>query len=148
MSVTRKDTPGAQSFVAAHNGYGPSFGFIHERDITLSDDGSVITGIDRLLPSSARGRKGAGASVAVRFHLHPDIHVLVNGAGQLMLMADSDDSWAFAADGVTPRLVETFFFAKVSGPQKSKAITLEFLSTERAEVRWTLSRTGVGTMYI
>jgi uncharacterized heparinase superfamily protein len=49
---------------------------------------------------------------------------------------------------VTPRLIETFFFAKVSGPQKSKAITLEFSSTEQAEVRWTLSRTGIGTRYI
>ena len=148
VSVTRKDVPGAQSFAAAHNGYAGNYGFIHEREMTLSEDGSMITGIDRLLPSSTRGRKGRDANVVVRFHLHPDIHVLVNGAGQLMLMADSDDSWAFTADGVTPRLVEAFFFAKVSGPQKSKAITLEFLSAERAEVRWTLSRTGVGTKYI
>jgi uncharacterized heparinase superfamily protein len=148
VSVTRKDVPGAQSFVAAHNGYAPQFGFIHEREITLSDDGSTISGIDRLLPSSSRKRKTADVKVAVRFHLHPDIHVLVNGAGQLMLMADSDDSWAFAAEGVTPKLIETFFFAKVSGPQKSKAITLEFSSTEQAEVRWTLSRTGIGTKYI
>ncbi len=148
VSVTRKDVPGAQGFIAAHNGYGPQFGFIHEREITLSSDGSIITGVDRLLPSSSRGRKGRDAKVAVRFHLHPDIHVLVNGAGQLMLMADSDDSWAFASEGVTPKLIETFFFAKVSGPQKSKAITLEFSSAERAEVKWTLSRTGIGTKYI
>jgi uncharacterized heparinase superfamily protein len=148
VSVTRKDAPGAQSFFAAHNGYAPQFGLIHERDITLSDDGSTITGIDRLLPSSSRGRKSKQAKVVVRFHLHPDIHVLVNGAGQLMLMADSDDSWAFAATGATPKLIETFFFAKISGPQKSKAITLEFSSTEQAEVRWTLSRTGIGTKYI
>jgi uncharacterized heparinase superfamily protein len=148
VSVTRKDMPGAQSFVAAHNGYGPQFGFIHEREITLSDDGSTISGVDRLLSSSSRGRKGRDCKAAVRFHLHPDIHVLVNGAGQLMLMADSDDSWAFAAEGVTPKLIETFFFAKISGPQKSKAITLEFSSAEEAEVRWTLSRTGIGTKYI
>jgi uncharacterized heparinase superfamily protein len=148
VSVSRKDRPGAQSFLASHNGYAPKFGLIHEREVTLSDDGSIISGIDRLLPSSSKSRKTKEAKVAVRFHLHPDIHVLVNGSGQLMLMADSDDSWAFSAEGVTPRLIETFFFAKVSGPQKSKAITLEFLSTERPEVRWTLSRTGIGTKYI
>jgi uncharacterized heparinase superfamily protein len=148
VTVTRKDVPGTQGFVAAHNGYAPQFGFIHEREIMLSDDGSTITGVDRLLPSSSRKRKTTDAKVVVRFHLHPDIHVLVNGAGQLMLMADSDDSWAFAATGVTPKLIETFFFAKVSGPQKSKAITLEFSSAEQAEVHWTLSRTGIGTKYI
>jgi uncharacterized heparinase superfamily protein len=148
VSVTRKDVPGAQGFIAAHNGYGAQFGFIHEREITLSDDGGVIRGVDRLLPSSLRNRKSGDAKVAVRFHLHPDIHVLVNGAGQLMLMADSDDSWSFAAEGVTPKLIETFFFAKISGPQKSKAITLEFSSADQAEVRWTLSRTGIGTRYL
>jgi uncharacterized heparinase superfamily protein len=148
VSVTRKDMPGSQGFVASHNGYASAFGFIHEREITLSDDGSIINGVDRLMPSSSRGRKGKAAKVVVRFHLHPDIHVLVNGAGQLMLMADSDDSWAFAAENLTPRLIETFFFAKVSGPQKSKAIALEFSSDEKAEVRWTLSRTGIGTKYI
>ena len=100
------------------------------------------------MPAPSRGSKKAQAKVAVRFHLHPDIHVLVNGAGQLMLMADSDDSWAFTATGVTPRLIETIFFAKISGPQKSKAITLEFDSQERAEVHWTLSRTGIGNRYI
>jgi uncharacterized heparinase superfamily protein len=148
VSAARKDTPGTQSFVAAHNGYGAQFGFIHEREISLSDDGSLISGVDRLLPATPRGHKGSDAKVAVRFHLHPDIHVLVNGAGQLMLMADSDDSWAFAASGVTPKLIETFFFAKVSGPQKSKAIILEFSSAAQAEVKWTLSRTGIGTKYI
>jgi uncharacterized heparinase superfamily protein len=148
VSVTRKDVAGSQGFVAAHNGYAPQFGFIHEREITLSDNGSTITGVDRLMPSSSRGRKGREAKAAVRFHLHPDIHVLVNGAGQLMLMADSDDSWAFAAEGATPKLIETFFFAKLSGPQKSKAIMLEFSSAEQAEVKWTLSRTGIGTKYI
>ena len=148
VSVTRKDQAGSQSFLAAHNGYAPAFGLIHEREITLSDEGNTITGVDRLLPANARGRKTVEAKVAVRFHLHPDIHVLVNGAGQLMLMADSDDSWTFSTPSVTPKLIETFFFAKVSGPQKSKAITLEFSSAEQAEVKWTLSRTGIGAKYI
>lgn len=150
VRVSRKDVAGAQSFIASHDGYASAFGLIHEREITLTDEGSTIRGVDRLLPSSAQGAKGGSAKnmdakAAVRFHLHPDIHVLVNGAGQLMLMADSDDSWSFSAEGVTPRLIETFFFAKVSGPQKSKAITLEFSSTEQTEVRWTLSRTGIGS---
>lgn len=148
VHVTRKDTPGAQSFIADHNGYAPAFGLIHERDVTLSDDGNMITGIDRLLPSSSRGKTSRDAKVAVRFHLHPDIHVLVNGAGQLMLMADNDDSWSFASDGITPRLIETFFFAKISGPQKSKAILLEFQSSEISEVRWSLTRTGTGARYL
>ena len=152
VSVDRQDRPGSQGFIAAHNGYAPAFGLIHEREIMLSGDGSVITGVDRLLPASSRQNKVSAAKtsarVSVRFHLHPDIHVLVNGAGQLMLMADSDDSWAFSATGVTPRLIETFFFAKISGPQKSKAITLEFPVGEMVEIHWTISRTGIGTKYI
>ncbi len=148
VSVARKDKAGVQGFIATHNGYGPAYGFIHEREIVLMDDGSTIKGVDRLLPGTLRPRKVTQAKVSVRFHLHPDIHVLINGAGQLMLMADSDDSWAFTAEGVQPKLIETFFFAKTSGPQKSKAITLEFASHERAEVHWTLSRTGIGNRYV
>lgn len=149
VEVTRKDAPGEQGFIASHNGYGPDFGLIHERELLLSDSGNLIRGVERLYPENPNAERPVRqAKAAVRFHLHPDIHVLINGAGQLMLMADNDDSWAFFAKGVTPRLIETFFFAKVSGPQKSKAISLEFSSDQLAEVHWTLTRTGIGAKYL
>ncbi|MGL4404244.1 MAG: heparinase II/III domain-containing protein, partial [Notoacmeibacter sp.] len=148
VTVKRQDAPGAQTFLATHNGYAPMYDLIHEREVTLLNEGNTILGIDRLLPAQSARKKADQGKVAIRFHLHPDIHVLVNGSGELMLMADNDDSWSFSADGVTPKLIETFFFAKLSGPQKSKAITLEFGMSERAEVRWALTRTGVGARYL
>jgi uncharacterized heparinase superfamily protein len=155
LDTMRIDAPERQGFRASHDGYGDEFGMRHERQIVLSDGGSRISGVDRLVPMEGRSSKGqssqaaalADSSAVIRFHLHPDIHVILDGDGNLMLMADSDDSWTFEAEGMVPKLVETFFFARLAGPQKSKAIALEFKPGTTSEVKWSLTRTGIGSRY-
>jgi uncharacterized heparinase superfamily protein len=121
----------------------PDLGVWHERVISLSGSGDRITGIDRLIPASGLAAPRAGKA-AIRFHLHPDVHVILDGNDNLMLMADHDDSWTFEADGIEPKLSPAYFFAKVTGAQKSKVIVLEFNPAEQVEVHWRLTRTGTG----
>jgi uncharacterized heparinase superfamily protein len=143
VEVSRIDAAGIQGFRASHDGYADAHGLLHEREITLSADGSLINGIDRLLPSSRS--EGDAGEATIRFHLHPEIHVIVDAEGRMMLMADGDDTWTFDNDSVPPRLIETFFFARVTGAQKSKAIELSLPFPAPKEVKWRFSRTGVAS---
>jgi uncharacterized heparinase superfamily protein len=140
-SAERTDTGFTQGFRARHGGYAESHGVWHERVITLSDGGNRITGTDRLVPVSGivPPRKGRAS---IRFHLHPDVHVLLDGNDNFMLVADGDDSWTFACEGIEPKLVQTYFFAKVTGATRSKAIQIDFDLPERDEVNWVITRSG------
>jgi uncharacterized heparinase superfamily protein len=141
VSGERLDGSGAQGFRAVHSGYAARHGVRHERSIILSAGGSQIDGTDRLVPVSGLVAPRA-APVVIRFHLHPAVHVILDGDDNFVLMADGDHSWTFSAEGVEPHLVEAAYFAGVAGVQRNKAITLTFDAAERQEVRWRLSRNG------
>ena len=141
------DVPEQAGFRASHDGYLASTGLIHTRTVIMAPDGGRIDGTDRLLRAdgSEPGEAARGQSAAIRFHLHPMIHVIRNGQGRLMLMADGDDSWELQSDGPEPELVESFFFAKVGGATRSRAITISFDPADQAVVNWRWTRTGIGT---
>ncbi|MCU0831288.1 MAG: heparinase II/III family protein [Rhizobiaceae bacterium] len=141
QDAERIDTGDTQGFRARHSGYVADRGVWHERVVTLGEGGNRISGTDRLIPVSGLVAPRGGA-VSVRFHLHPDVHVLLDGNDQFMLVADGDDSWTFSCDGIEPKLIQTFFFARVTGATRSKAIQLDFDMAERSEVTWQMTRSG------
>ena len=54
----RLDADGMQGFVASHDGYVARFGLFHERELTLSDGGNLVEGIDRFFrPGGAPAKK-------------------------------------------------------------------------------------------
>lgn len=145
VRVTRQDTESAQTFSASHDGYAAAAGVVHERSVSLAHGGSIIAGVDRFLGANGFPlRAGAKAAIAIRFHLHPKIHIIHDENGQMMLMADRDDSWVFTCADVAPSKQESLFFAGVTGPQKTLMLVLEFDAAEVAEVRWQFTRTGLG----
>lgn len=145
VRVARHDEDGAQRFIASHDGYAGSAGVIHERAITLSHGGSVIAGADRFTTAGGAALSAARrAAVAIRFHLHPQVHVIHDENGQMMLMADRDDSWVFTCSEIAPSNQESLFFAGVTGPQKTRMLVLEFDASAIPEVHWQFTRTGLG----
>jgi uncharacterized heparinase superfamily protein len=141
VTSERLDGEGRLGFRALHSGYVARHGLRHERRITLAEGGSLIEGVDRLVPVSGLVSP-RGAPVAIRFHLHPSVHVILDGADNFVLMADGDHSWTFSADDVEPKLIEAAFFAGVTGTMRNKAIMLAFDAAALQEVRWRLSRNG------
>lgn len=139
VECRRTDTRENQSFLASHDGYVPSFGLFHERELVLSDGGKMLTGRDRFLPhgSAAGGR----SEIAIRFHIHPDIELFHDGQGGLMLKGDGTDCWIFTNEAVAPTIEESIFFAGISGPRKSRQIVLYFRASEMEEMRWRLRLT-------
>jgi uncharacterized heparinase superfamily protein len=132
----RLDQPGSQAFVAAHDGYLQRFGLVHERGLTLSADGDLLSGVDRFI---ARGAFPERDQVAIRFHLHPDVELFRDNKGRLVLAAPQADRWVLSSS-VGPRVEESIFFAGLGGPRRSRQIVLAFSASEAPEVRWQLQR--------
>jgi uncharacterized heparinase superfamily protein len=137
----RRDTKEAHSFVAMHDGYASRFGIHHERMLTLSEGGNLLTGIDRFPGGGGKPVKNNGRdAVVVRFHIHPDIELAHDESQGLVLHARGTDSWAFSVTGVEPAIEESIFFAGLSGPRRTHQIVLAFRASELGEVSWEFRR--------
>ena len=82
---------------ASHDAYVAQFGVRHERQITLSPQGLVVTGADRLVPKP--GKAARPLSFAVRFHIHPDVRVSRSEGGGILLKLPNGEGWRFRAGG-------------------------------------------------
>lgn len=138
--ATRLDKPGKQGFVASHDGYVPQFGIVHERELSLSAEGSVLTGNDRFFgPRGETLRNAAHDDAAVRFHLHPDAE-LARDERQRLVITAGDQRWTFLSPDVEPQVEDSIFFASLVGPRRTKQIVMAFRASELSQVRWRLTR--------
>jgi uncharacterized heparinase superfamily protein len=99
--VTRRDeTAHGWCVAASHDAYLAQWGVLHERRITLSPQGTILTGADRLVPVGRRPRRTKTArNFALRFHIHPDIRVSrLEGGGALLKLANGE-GWRFRCGG-------------------------------------------------
>lgn len=136
----RRDGDGYRAFTASHDGYASRFGIIHERSLTLRDNGRILDGSDRFhRPNGELPRQGKDA-VALRFHVHPDIDAWQDEHGQVILSASAGDSWIFTTGGAQPSLEESIFFAGIAGPERTSQIVLSFNASELPEIRWRFTR--------
>lgn len=142
----RMDSKGIQGFVASHDGYVPAFGIYHERELSLSGRGDVLSGVDRFLRAGGAPVRNNGRDlVAIRFHIHPDIEFFRDGHGHFVLAAPRADRWTFTCNEVEPQVEESIFFAGLGGPRRSRQIVLAFKASEFGEVRWQMTRTRPAT---
>nr|WP_099867186.1 heparinase II/III family protein [Pararhizobium haloflavum] len=132
---------GAQGFSARHDGYLSRFGLIHEREIRLNAEGDRITGRDRLLRTGDKDPKAEDASLAiVRFHIHPKISVGQTSDGAILLTAADGEKWLFSSIDARPAIEESIFLADLTGPRKTRQITLSFTVGSCPEIQWQLIR--------
>lgn len=138
---------GAAAIETSHDGYGPRFGVVHARRLTLSDDGDLIEGTDRIEP--VRRSAGAGeVPFAVHFHLHPSTTLAPFAEGmtgrtvRLVLRLSDGSEWLFVADGARATIEESTFLAGGSGPRPSLQIVLRGSSIGSAEIHWSVSRSN------
>jgi uncharacterized heparinase superfamily protein len=140
----RTDADGTQGFVASHDGYVSRFGLFHERELTLSDGGNLLEGVDRFFRAGGETARSNGRDlVTLRFHIHPETQIYRDGQGRLVLAAGGADSWAFSCDAVPADIEESIFFAGLGGPRRTNQITLSFKASEIPEIAWQLTRTRV-----
>jgi uncharacterized heparinase superfamily protein len=97
IDTNRMQTPQGWSITASHDAYADQYGFIIERMMSLSPQGLVLTGRDRLAPVT-KVKRGS-LPYAIRFHIHPDIRVSPSQGGGILLKLANGEGWRFRASG-------------------------------------------------
>ena len=129
---------------AAHDGYLPRFGITHLRRMTLSPQGLVLTGTDRLIPSGPRRTKGAPPlGFAIRFHVHPDVRLsLAQGGGSVILKLPNGDGWRFRAGGGAVSIEESIYLGGEIVRRTEQLVVSGQAGAEPAECAWAFEMIG------
>jgi uncharacterized heparinase superfamily protein len=137
----RVETAQGWTVDAMHDGYAEQFGLRHERQITLSPQGLMVTGRDRLVPSSGNGADGpaaplGGRSFAVRFHIHPDVRVSRLEGGGILLKLPSGEGWRFRAGGGTLDVEESVYLGGHVVRRAEQLVVSGAIKNSPAEIAW------------
>ncbi|MBE1204639.1 heparinase II/III family protein [Aminobacter carboxidus] len=144
VPTQRFDKAGIHGFVARHDGYAQRFGLHHERELSLSAGGSILSGCDRILRAGKTPIKNDGRDlVTIRFHVHPDVQLFRDQKERLVLTGPDIDTWVFISPDVAAEVEESIYFAGLGGPCRSRQIVLSFKASEISEVHWQFSRTRI-----
>ncbi|MCA1299705.1 heparinase II/III family protein [Stappia indica] len=139
VPVEREEDTAGTRVVASHNGYQDSHRIIHERDLTLASDGTVLDGIDRFRKT---GKLGPRDRYAIRFHLHPSVKASSIRAGTAVLLVAADgEAWEFVAPGCEMTVEESIYLSDTYGHRRTAQIVLHGRVSLRDEVSWQLRRT-------
>lgn len=139
VAAERSETPEATILSLSHDGYARDFGLIHERKLTLSQDGDTFAGVDRLVATGGAAKPAPETGFAIRFHLHPRVRAaLVEGSIALALA--NGETLLFDAEGAFPELEDSIFFAWPGGARKCAQIVLRGKAAPGAELRWSFRR--------
>ena len=132
-SSRRAETAQGWTVDATHDAYLAQFGVRHERQITLSPQGLMLTGRDRLIPA---GEMPKGLNFTVRFHIHPDIRTSRLEGGGILLKLPGGEGWRFRAGGGVLEVEESVY---LGGPVVRRAEQLVIGGSTKngpAEIAW------------
>jgi uncharacterized heparinase superfamily protein len=142
--VTRHDEDGDVVLRASHDGYAGSFGFIHERRLSLAGDASRLDGED-VFKSAGHAilRSAEDDQYAIRFHLHPSVRASrLDDAHGVMLVLPDKEVWTFNAHQDEPMLEESVYLGSTEGPRRTVQIVIYGRARAKPSVHWTLARSS------
>jgi len=131
----RVETAQGWTVEAMHDAYVAQFGIRHERQITLSPQGLMVTGRDRLLPVSERAGR-AGHNFAVRFHIHPDVRVSPLDGGGILLKLPGGEGWRFRAGGGVLEVEESVYLGAAIVRRAEQLVVSGAMKDSPAEIAW------------
>jgi uncharacterized heparinase superfamily protein len=130
----RSETAHGWMVEAAHDAYVPRFGLIHERKVTMSPQGLMVTGADRLV---AAGKHLVGnLPFAVRFHIHPDVRVSRLEGGGVLLKLHGGEGWRFRCGGGELRVEESVYLGSGVVRKAEQLVISGVVNQSPAEVAW------------
>ena len=129
----RLETGQGWTVEASHDGYLETFGLIHERQVTLSPQGLMLTGRDRLL-QGGRGQPAQG--FAVRFHIHPDVRVSRLEGGGILLKLPNGEGWRFRCGGGQLEVEESVYLGGETVRRTQQLAITGALREAQTEVAW------------
>lgn len=152
VHADRRETPSALGLSIRHDGYAPTHGLTHVRELELARDGRALRGYDLLSAFSeverarlARVReanRGRPVTFAIHFHLHPEVALRQEGeAVHLTLL--SGERWIFRHDRAAHLTVEPSVYLDATrlSPVPAHQIVLSgLIRADAAHVGWTLAK--------
>ncbi len=129
----RLETTQGWTVEASHDGYAIPFGLRHERQVTLSPQGLMLTGRDRLIQT---GPGGAAQGFAVRFHIHPDVRVSRLEGGGILLKLSNGEGWRFRCGGGLLEVEESVYLGGGVVRRSSQLVIAGHLREAQTEVAW------------
>ncbi len=135
----RVETAQGWTVEAMHDGYVAAFGLRHERQVTLSPQGLMVTGRDRLVPDAGGGGEGpttSGLSYAVRFHIHPDVRVSRLEGGGILLKLPGGEGWRFRAGGGHLEVEESVYLGGPTVRRAEQLVVSGVTKDSPAEIAW------------
>jgi uncharacterized heparinase superfamily protein len=131
----RSETAQGWMIEARHDAYVPQFGLMHERKITMSPQGLMVTGADRLVPAAKNLGPGPLA-FAVRFHIHPDVRVSRLEGGGILLKLPGGEGWRFRAGGGEVGIEESIYLGGGVVRRTEQLVIAASIKDSPAEVAW------------
>lgn len=146
--------PEGMGITLAHDGWARTHGLTHTRQLTLSPDGRVLSGVDALAPTTQDDRarlaavlarrRGEPLRHALRFHVHPDADLSLDLGGTAVSIAlRSGEVWVFRADGGQALTLEPSVYLERGRlkPRPARQIVLPGqVADESALIGWTLAK--------
>ncbi|MFO1248959.1 MAG: heparinase II/III family protein [Alphaproteobacteria bacterium] len=130
----RVETAQGWTVEAMHDAYVPAFGLRHERQITMSPQGLMVTGRDRLVP--AEGAAVGSCSFTVRFHVHPDVRVSRLDGGGILLKLPGGEGWRFRAGGGVLDVEESVYLGGQVVRRAEQLVISGTMKDSPAEIAW------------
>lgn len=136
VDTQRRETAHGWCVEASHDGYLDQFGIMHERQVTMSPDGTTLTGADKLTP---RRRLRGGVPYAVRFHIHPDVRVSPSQGGGVLLKLPAGEGWRFRS-GNEVAIEESVYLGGEAVRRTDQLVLNGTIANEPAEIAWVFER--------
>ncbi|MDG1287228.1 MAG: heparinase II/III family protein [Rickettsiales bacterium] len=123
--------------MADHYGYADRLGYVHEREVALSEDGKILTGRDSLRPVVKHlvfAREKA-QKMHLRFHLHPSVTVEKMAPQAITLKLKNGEFWNFTVDDadVVPLVEESIYLGENGLPQTSFQLVISAILADAEE---------------
>jgi uncharacterized heparinase superfamily protein len=136
----RVETPQGWTVEAMHDAYTDAFGVRHERQVTMSPQGLIVTGRDRLVPTGPSFH--AGLTFAVRFHIHPDVRVSRLEGGGILLKLPGGEGWRFRAGGGQVGVEESVYLGGGVVRRTEQLVVSGSMKDAPADVAWVFEQVG------
>jgi uncharacterized heparinase superfamily protein len=145
IDVERRSVHGATVLALRHNGYVDRYRILHERQLSLSDAGDHLEGIDSFVSSSGNSaNRGGKDSFAIRFHLHPNVRVTIGSDRRAVAMELPDgECWEFETDGSEIAIEESILLSDNRGNRATEQIVIYGRIQQTPSVHWHLHRTAL-----
>jgi uncharacterized heparinase superfamily protein len=143
VEIARSEDNDCSRIEASHDGYVKGFGLVHQRRLSLGNDGKEVRGEDRLSP---RGRKKIreSAPYAIRFHLAPGVEATVTADGMgAILRSSGAPPWNFRCRGAMLQVEESLFINGRGQPVPAlQLVVVGEVSAIGGEIAWQFRRSS------